>query len=102
MPAVVTLTVQPMLWFTLVFLVLLKIPLVYLCYVVWWAVKDAPAPGEGYGEAVAGEPEAGGPEPGSWWRRRLPRRPPERHGPHGSPARRPLPALTRARSRTPV
>jgi hypothetical protein len=90
-----------MLWFTLVFFIMLKIPLAYLCYVVWWAVKDAPAPGEGYADA-AGEPEAGGPEPwpGSWWRRRLPRRPPARSGPHGSPARRPAPVLARARSRS--
>jgi hypothetical protein len=85
-----------MLWFSLVFLVLLKIPLAYLCYVVWWAVKDPPAPGggaEGVGDA-AGGPESGS---GSWWR--VPQRPPRR-GPHGSPVRRPAPAPTRARSKT--
>ena len=87
-----------MLWFTLVFLVLLKIPLAYLCYVVWWAVKDPPAPGEGY--AGAGDrADTGGPDSGpSWWKRRAPKRP-ARRGPHGSPTRRPEPALTRARSK---
>ncbi len=89
-----------MLWFSLVFLVLLKIPLAYLAYVIWWAIKDPPAPGEGY--AGGGQvPETGGPEPGSsWWKRRAARRP-MRRGPHGSPIRRPEPALDRVRSNTP-
>jgi len=88
-----------MLWFTIVFLVLLKIPLVYLCYVVWWAVKDPPAPGEGYASA-AGAPESHGPDEGSgsWWRRRVPKRPLQR-GPHGSPVRRPAQVLVKARQR---
>jgi hypothetical protein len=92
---------ESMLWFTLVFLVLLKIPLLYLCYVVWWAVKDPPAPGEGLEDA--GVEPGFGPEPesGSWWKRRLPRHP-TRRGPHGSPARRPAVAPTRARSRAPL
>ena len=42
-----------MLWYILLFLVALKIPLVYLCYVVWWAVKDPPQPGDGV-EVLAG------------------------------------------------
>jgi hypothetical protein len=88
-----------MLWFTLVFLVLLKIPVVYLCYVIWWAIKDPPAPGEGF--AGTGEiPRSGGPHEGSsWWKRRVARRP--RRGPHGSPVRRPEPAIGRVRSNTP-
>lgn len=88
-----------MLLFTLVFLVLLKIPVAYLCYVVWWAVKDPPPPG---GEYPGGEddPDASGHEPGSWWwnaRTRVPRR----GGPHGSAVRRPAvaPARERVRSR---
>jgi hypothetical protein len=88
-----------MLWFTLVFLVLLKIPLLYLCYVVWWAVKDPPAPDEGY--EGAGDPESGGPEPGSWWRRRIRRRAPLRSGPHGSPRRRPATAFAQAKPARP-
>lgn len=81
----------------IVFLVVLKIPAIYLCYVVWWAVKDPPVPG-GQGDSVGGlEPD--GPEPGgSWWRRR-PSRKPFQRGPHGSPPRRPAPAPTTARSR---
>jgi hypothetical protein len=86
------------LWFTLIFLVALKIPIVYLCYVIWWAVKDPPQPGEGY--AGAGDVAPDGPEPGSsWWRQRLPGRRPKR-GPHGSPVRRPQTAFARARSKT--
>jgi len=34
-----------MLWFTIFFLVILKIPAAYLGYVIWWAVKDPPEPG---------------------------------------------------------
>ena len=49
-----------MLWFTVVFLILLKIPIVYLCYIVWWAVKDPPQPGEdgatGLGGTGSGAP----------------------------------------------
>ena len=86
-----------MLWFTLIFMLALKIPIVYLCYVVWWAIKDPPAPGA-ESEGGLGVPNASGPSPGSWWRPPVPRRRP-RHGPHGSPARRPEPALTRARSK---
>ena len=36
-----------MLWFTIFFLVILKIPIVYLAYVIWWAVKDPPQPSAG-------------------------------------------------------
>jgi hypothetical protein len=92
---------EPVTWFVVVFLVLLKIPAAYLCYVVWWAVKDPPVPGED--DASADEhAEPGGPEAGgSWWRRRVPR-PPLRHGPHGSPDRRPKPAVTTARTKPPA
>jgi len=58
-------------------LVVLKIPIVYLCAVVYWAIKAEP-------EAVEGD----GPG-GSRWRPRSqatgPR--PRRGGPHGSPSR---------------
>lgn len=70
-----------MLWFTLWFMVILKIPALYLCYVIWWAVKDPPVeeaqhPGGGGGIRPdrRGGPRA--PSPG--------RRP----GPHGVPERR--------------
>jgi hypothetical protein len=90
--------VEPTLWFVIVFLILFKIPLLYLCYVIWWAVKDPPLPGEGLGEVGDGLGSGGGPESGSWWKRRASR--PARRGPHGSPARRPAPAVVKARSRT--
>jgi hypothetical protein len=86
-----------MLWFAIVFLVLLKIPVAYLAYVVWWAVKDPPQPGEGC--EGAGRELGGGPAPdSSWWRRPpLPGRT-RRRGPHGSPTRRPEPVVARSKS----
>jgi len=88
-----------MLWFTLWYMVILKIPALCLCYVIWWAVKDPPAPGEGLGEAGADLGSGGGPESGSWWKRRAHDRS-ARRGPHGSPARRPVTAVVKALSRT--
>jgi hypothetical protein len=79
-----------MLWLTIWMTVILKIPVLYLAYVIWWAVKDPPpAAAEGTGENLGG----GGLEPP---RRRGPRAPVpgRRPGPHGSPERR--------RSREPV
>jgi hypothetical protein len=84
------------LWYVLFFLVFLKIPSVYLGYVIWWSVKDPPDPaagGGGGGLAVGGGDSDGGSRP---------RRPPRtrRRGPHGSPTRRPhRGAPARARSR---
>ncbi len=49
-------------------LVILKIPVVYLCAVVWWAIRAEPAPLEG-----AGRLAPLGPEPGCDWRSRRPR-----------------------------
>jgi len=89
-----------MLWFTIVFLVLLKIPLAYLGYVIWWAVKDPPQPDEGY-EGAGSDLTGGGPSHDtSWWKR-----PPlssrrRRPGPHGTPARRPQPAVVRGQTKT--
>jgi hypothetical protein len=69
-------------WWELIFLMfLMKLPIVYLCGVVWWAIKDPPPP-EGAAK-LAELPET----PPRWrpWRlRRGGRRP----GPHGSPGRR--------------
>jgi hypothetical protein len=68
-----------MVWWEIVFmLVILKIPVVYLCAVVWWAIKAEPEP--------EGGSSADDPEPRPWWR---PPRGRRRLGPHGSPARRP-------------
>jgi hypothetical protein len=71
-----------MTWELIWMLVILKIPVVYLCLVVWWAIRSEPKPLEAAPTAVRIDPE---PRPG--WRfsstrpRRLPR------GPHGTPSR---------------
>jgi hypothetical protein len=86
-----------MVWETVFLLVILKIPLVYLCLVVWWAIRAEPAPPEPIEPAHATDPLEPEPRPG--WRRRrgagTPPRPPRR-GPHGTPRRpyrrTPLPA----------
>jgi hypothetical protein len=69
----------------LIFLmVILKIPIAYLCYVVWFAVKAKPERGRGDGAPVQASPEW--PPSGSdRIRARSPRRRPPR--PHGGPAR---------------
>ena len=93
-----------MLWFSIWFLVILKIPIAYLGYVIWWAVKDPPEPsvGLGYGSV---QPEGGGGGiggSGGSGRRRLPRKPipGRRPGPHGGPERRPAPVYARERMRS--
>ncbi len=67
----------------LVFLmVILKVPIVYLCLVVYWAIKAEPKPEEG--AAVTARIGPDGPETG---RRRLHARHLRPH-PHGRPSRR--------------
>jgi len=74
-------------------LVVLKIPVVYLCAVVWWAIRAEPHPLEG-----AGTVASLGPKPECDWRARraqFRRGPaPRRSGPRGRPGRI---ASTRAR-----
>ena len=71
-----------MLWFTLWFLVILKIPILYLAWVIWWAVKDPP---DGQTGESAGDGEDGGlGRPPDGWRRPSTR-------PHRGPERRPAP-----------
>jgi hypothetical protein len=71
-------------WLFVWFMVILKLPILYLAYVLWWAIKDPPDPAAEGGEASA---EDGG----SPWR------PQHRsgNGPHGRPDRRPVPAHAR-------
>jgi hypothetical protein len=65
-------------------LVVLKLPILYLCGVVWWAIRAEPRPLEGAGRTV--EPLDRPPD-GRWGHGR-PRRPRgRRRGPHGSPVR---------------
>jgi len=80
-----------MVWETIFLLVILKIPIIYLACVVWWAVRSEPAPPEPLEPALVPAPTE--PDPRSGWRflRRSIRPRPTRGGrPHGSPARRPL------------
>jgi len=66
-------------------LVILKIPIVYIAVVIWWAIKSEPDPGELAGVTVVSDT----PAPGSPPRARRPRgrRPRRPHTPgHGSGA----------------
>jgi hypothetical protein len=82
-------------WETIFLLVVLKIPIVYLGVVVWWAVRSEPAPPEPLEPAVVPVPHE--PDPRSGWRfLRRGVRPLPRRGPHGSPQR------ARARRRAPL
>jgi hypothetical protein len=63
-----------MAWEIVFMLVVLKIPIVYLCVVVWWAITSEPSPPDLAAVAVVADtPPAGGPS-----RRRHPRRRPLR------------------------
>ena len=63
-------------------LVILKIPVVYLCAVVWWAIRAEPHPLEGAGKLVAPVPAGPTPERCTWRRRRfVAKRPPVRPPP---------------------
>jgi hypothetical protein len=69
-------------WEIVFLMVILKIPIVYLCAVVYYAVKAEPRPEEGAGVTVRTGPEDGG------GGRRRPRRFGHRpRRPHGGPAR---------------
>jgi hypothetical protein len=65
-------------WELIFMMLVLKIPLVYLCWVVWWAIRAEPEVGaDGGSEGVNWKP---------WERPAGPR--PRRGGPHGSRSRR--------------
>jgi hypothetical protein len=88
-----------MLWFSIWFLVILKLPIAYLAYVIWWAVKDPPAPSTGFTPAGIERGDGGGGGLLGSDRRRLPHRPlpGRRPGPHGAPIRRPVRVHARER-----
>ena len=79
-------------WEIVFLMVILKIPIVYLCTVVYYAIKAEPVPGEGSGAGERSSPEDGG--PGGPRRRRRPRAP---WRPHGGPSRT-YPRTARARA----
>jgi hypothetical protein len=67
-------------WELIFMMLILKIPIVYLILVVYWAIRAEPKPPEPAVRPVSVDPEPG---PGTPWiaRRRPPRRP-SRGGPH--------------------
>jgi hypothetical protein len=67
-------------WELIFLMVILKIPIAYLCFVVWWAVKSKPVPEE----PAALQPAPIEPRPWDDPRRR---RRPRPNRPHGGPAR---------------
>jgi hypothetical protein len=69
-------------WELIFMMVVLKIPILYLCWIVYWAIKSEPRPEENARVLAEASPDGG---PGWTWRRRAPRRLPQR--PHGGPAR---------------
>lgn len=71
------------LWELVFLMVILKIPIVYLCYVVWYAIKAQPRRGQDGLAGVRVAPDL--PPPGFGRFRRPPRRRPPR--PHGGPSR---------------
>jgi hypothetical protein len=69
-------------WELIFLMVILKIPIAYLCWVVWWAIKAEPKPEE---EEAARVLAPLGPQRPHGPRRHGPTRPAH---PHGGPARR--------------
>lgn len=80
-----------MTWELIWMLVILKIPVIYLCLVVWWAIRSEPKPAEPVVVKVAVDPE---PRPG-WQPSRVGPRG-LAGGPHGT--RSPTPARKAARA----
>jgi hypothetical protein len=74
------------LWELLFMMLVLKIPVVYLCAVVWYAIKAEPEPAGGESASSEGD---GGPSPWKPWQYRRSGARPRRGGPHGAPARTP-------------
>jgi hypothetical protein len=67
-------------WEFIFLMVILKIPILYLCAVVWWAIRAEPRPLEGaalQARVLDPEPKPWSPRPSGHLRR----------GPHGSPSR---------------
>ena len=83
-------------WELVFLMVILKVPILYLCGVVYYAIRAKPVPGEGAGVTAQLGPEAG---PGTGWSRLRPTR--FRPRPHGGPTRTypRVPRAARARAR---
>jgi len=72
-------------WEIVFLLVILKIPIVYLCCVVWYAIRAEPKPEPPVEPALVPAPVDLGPRAG--WRPLLLARRKPGPGPHGSPVR---------------
>jgi hypothetical protein len=81
-------------WELIFMMLILKIPIVYLCLVVYWAVRAEPKPPEPALLPVL--PEIGPDEPPAWVARRRPPRRPGRGGPHTPPRGRTRKARARS------
>jgi hypothetical protein len=69
-----------MVWEAVFFLLVLKIPVVYLALVVWWAIRGEPEHGEPEAVAVVADTPPEGP---GFGRAGRPSRRPPFDGPHG-------------------
>ena len=67
-------------------MLILKLPIAYLCYVVYWAIKAEPLPPEP--AVLPAVPETDPNAPPAWVAARRPSRKPRRGGPHTSPRKR--------------
>lgn len=84
-----------MVWEVVFMLLVLKIPIVYLCVVVWWAIKAEPSPPDLVGAAVVADTPSPGVTPRH--RRAGRRRPVRPHAP-GRGGVSPLPQREEARA----
>lgn len=66
-------------WELIWLMVIMKIPILYLCWVVYWAIKSEPRPEQPAALVAADD----GSDPAPWH----PSRRPRRSGPHGRPTR---------------
>jgi hypothetical protein len=69
-------------WEIVFLMLILKIPIVYLCFVIYYAIKAEPKPEAGAGVTATIGPDDEGSQ---GWHRRL--RNPRRLRPHGGPSR---------------
>jgi hypothetical protein len=77
-------------WEIVFLMVILKIPIVYLGFVIYYAIKAEPKPEEGAAVTAPLGPDEGGPR-----RRRLPRFPRPHGGPTRTYPRTPSPAVAK-------
>jgi hypothetical protein len=85
-----------MVWEIVFMLLILKIPIVYLCVVVWWAIKAEPSPPDlAEVEVLSDTPPAGGSPRRPRGGRRRPERP---HTPGLGGGASPLPQKGRLRA----